>query len=330
MSAKTAGSFLALVTVLALVLLSSPTRAGEEQQSQGKVAVVNGSAITQTDFDMEVNRVEQKLYNAGKFPAEPEIAKIEKQVLESLIDRELLYQESKKRGYKVEEEAVNEQLRTLQERFPSEKEFKNALSRMNLSEAGFKASLQRNMTVESFIDNQFVQNVNVSDQELRAYFDSHPDSFTVPEQVRASHILIKVETQADEAQEAEAHKKIEMVKQRLKKGEDFAALAREFSQGPSSSKGGDLGYLRRGQTVKPFEEAAFGLQPGEVSDVVETRYGYHLIKVTDKTAETSLSFGEVQDRLSQYLKQVKVEKEISDYVEKLKEKANIERLLKLD
>jgi peptidyl-prolyl cis-trans isomerase C len=137
--------------------------------------------------------------------------------------------------------------------------------------------------------------------------------------------LIKVDPEADESRKAEARKKLEMIQKRLRKGEDFAALAKEFSEGPSRGKGGDLGYFRRGQMVKAFEEAAFTLRPGEVSDIVETKFGYHLIKVIDKKPEKTMAYKDVKDRLGDYLKREKVQKEVRLYVEKLKEKAKVER-----
>jgi peptidyl-prolyl cis-trans isomerase C len=100
------------------------------------------------------------------------------------------------------------------------------------------------MAIDQFIASHFAEKVMVSDKEARAYYESHQESFKQPEQVQASHILIKVDPQADESQRAEARKKIEEIKQKLGKGGDFAALAKEFSQCPSSSKGGDLGYYR--------------------------------------------------------------------------------------
>ena len=116
-----------------------------------------------------------------------------------------------------------------------------------------------------------------------------------------------------------------MIKQRLKAGHDFAALAKEFSQGPSSTKGGDLGYFARGQMVTPFEDAAFSLKPGEVSDIVETKFGYHIIKVVDKKPETTISYDEVRERLGLYLKGEKTKKEIRIYVKRLEDNANVER-----
>ena len=141
--------------------------------------------------------------------------------------------------------------------------------------------------------------------------------------MRASHILIKVEPQADETQKARARKTLKTVQQKLQTGEDFGALAKEFSQGPSSSKEGDLGFFSRGQMVKPFEDVAFAMKQGEVSDIVETRFGYHLIKVTDKQPETKLAYADVKEQLGQHLKQQKVQQEISAYVEELKVNAKV-------
>ena len=145
--------------------------------------------------------------------------------------------------------------------------------------------------------------------------------------MKASHILIKVDPKADESQRAEARKKLEAIEQRLKRGEDFSALAKGSSQCPSSAKGGDLGYFQRGQMVKLFEEVAFALKPGEVSGIVETKFGYHLIKVVDKKPETMMAFKDIKDRLAQQLKQREVLKELHQYVSELKKKAKVERFL---
>jgi len=143
----------------------------------------------------------------------------------------------------------------------------------------------------------------------------------------ASHILIKVDSKADASKKAEARKKIEKIQKKVKKGEDFAALAKEFSEGPSGAKGGDLGYFKRGQMVKPFEDVAFALKPVEVSDIVETRFGYHLIKVIDKKPEKVIAFAEVKDKLQQYIKRQKIQGQVNQYIEELKGKAKIDRFL---
>jgi len=327
MEAKQSKWFWVFGAALALALTSSPALAGEKQTPQGKVAVVNGSVINRVDFDREVNRVQQRLSRMGKPLSDSQLSEIKKEVLENLINHELFYQESQKQGITVDEVAINEKVKKLKERFPSEAEFKSALSKANLSEDAIKSQFRRGMAIEQFIDKEFVEKITVSDKESKGYYDSHPDLFKKPEQVRASHILIKVDPGEDESQKVEARKKMEEIQEKAQKGEDFAALAKKFSEGPSSAKGGDLGYFGRGQMVKPFEEKAFALKPGEVSDIVETRFGYHLIKVMEKKPETTIAYEDIKDRLEQDLKREKVRKEVSLYVEKLKEKAKVERFL---
>jgi peptidyl-prolyl cis-trans isomerase C len=320
--------FWKLLIVLTLITLASPAYVGESQSAEQKVAGVNGTVINQAEFDSEMNRVLERLQRTGRFPNDLERSQIKKQVLENLIARELLYQESQKKGIKVDQKEVEAQLTALKGRFPSEVEFKNAMSTMNLTEADLRFQFERDVAIRKLLDDQIGGKSTVSEKESRAYYDSKLESFKKPEQVRASHILIKVDPGADEAKKAEARTKIESLQAKLKKGDDFGALAKEYSEGPSGPKGGDLGFFGRGQMVKPFEETAFSMKPGQVSGMVETRFGYHLIMVTERTPESTLSYEEVKDRLEQYLKQQKDQKAIAAYVETLKGKAKIERFVK--
>jgi len=319
--------FWALATAIILSWIALPALALEKKSSEGPVAVVNGSEITQEDFNRQMSHVQQRLASMGRPLIDSQISEVKKEVLENLINRELLYQESQRKGIMIDEVAINEEVMTLKKRFPSEAEFNNALIQANLSEVAIKAQIKRGMAIQRLIDTHIAQKATVSDQEMKAFYESSPALFKQPEQVRASHILIKVDPEADESKGAEARKKLLTIKEKLEKGEDFAALAQEFSQGPSSAKGGDLGYFKRGQMVQPFEEAAFALRQGEVSDIVETRFGYHLIKVIEKRSETTIPFEDIKDRLQQYLKQEKVQEQVSLCIDELKGKAKVERFL---
>jgi peptidyl-prolyl cis-trans isomerase C len=263
----------------------------------------------------------------GKHLNDSQMPGIKKEVLENLINRELLYQETQQKGIKIDEATVNEQVMTLKKRFPSEAEFKSALTKANLSETVIKAQIARGLAIEQLVGAYVAKTVAVSSQEIKDFYENHPSLFKQPEQVRASHILIKVDPKADEGKRAKAEKKIKEIQQKLQKGEDFATLAKALSEGPSKAKGGDLGYFSRGRMVKSFEEAAFALKPNEVSEIVETKFGYHLIKVVDKKPEMTTAFEDAKDKLSQYLKRQKVQKEVSSYVSELKEKAKVERFL---
>jgi peptidyl-prolyl cis-trans isomerase C len=316
-----------VLTALALAAAASLLTAAEEQVPKDKVAVVNGTVITRLDLERRMADTQRRLSNAGQPLSDSQLAEIKKQALEDLIDRELLYQESQRQGIKVDKAAIDREIEALKSRFPSEAELKKSLARMGLSESAVRLRFLQERAIRELIEKEFGQKVSVADREVKAYYDKYPSFFKEPEKVRARHILIKVDPQADPAEKAGARKKLEKIQQKLRKGEDFADLARKFSQCPSAANGGDLGSFERGQMVKPFEEAAFALNPGDVSDIVETRFGYHLIEVIDRQPETIIPYEDVKDRLARYVKQEKIQKEVRVYAEKLKENANVRRFL---
>ena len=316
-----------IVTVLSIALISISSSAEEKKTSNEKVAVVNGVTITQAALQHELNFHLQRATQRGMQVSETQMVKLKKDVLENLIEREILYQESQKAGIKIEKKAIDEQLSVIKQRFPTEKDYQNALKQMNFSEEDVKMQFKRGLAVKGLIDQQVGQKITVTDEESKAYYEGNPQLFKQPEQVKASHILIKVESNADEKKKGEARQKIIDVQEKLKNGEDFATLAKEYSEGPSSVKGGDLGYFRRGQMVKPFDDTAFTMKPNEVSDIVETRFGYHLIKVYDKKPETVLAYAEIKDKLNERMKQQKTEQDVGKYIDALKKNAKIEKFL---
>lgn len=299
-----------------------------KQPLDEKIAVVNGVIIKRSDFDRDVKRYQRQLSMMGKPLTSSDISSLRQDVFDNLVNAELLYQESQKAGGTVDDASVNQKIESIKKRFPADAEYQDWLTKMNLTEADLTAQIRRAVVIEQFVDKEIVQKISVSEEEMKAFYDSNPTFFKQPEQVKASHILIKVDANADPAQKAEARKKIEGIQQKLKEGADFAELAKEFSECPSAPKGGDLGYFRRGQMVKPFEEAAFALNPGETSDIVETNFGFHIIKVVDKKPEMATPYDGVRkDRIEQRLKQERIQKELGDYVEKLKQNAKIEKYL---
>ena len=322
--------FWALMITLVLACAAWLPAAEENKPASSAVAVVNGSEITRADFDREMKLAGGSLSRRGQASGDVGLSELREKVLDRLITLELLYQESEKKGIKVDKAEVDEHWTALRKRFPGDEEFNSMLNRMNLTEVDVKFQMERTLSIKKFVDAEFAQKVTVSEKEIRAFYDSNQNLFKKPEEVRARHILISVDAKADEAQKVEARKKIENIQQRLRKGEDFSALAKEFSQCPSSARGGDLGYFRRGQMAKPFEEAAFALKPGEVSDIVGTQFGYHIIKVDDKKADSVIAYDEAKDRISQYLKTQKVEEEVDLYAEKLRGKAKIQTFLTKD
>ncbi|MBN1276102.1 MAG: peptidylprolyl isomerase [Deltaproteobacteria bacterium] len=327
---KNKRSFFALLTVSILFSFALPAQSAEKKASEEKVAAVNGSVITVNDFNRDFNLAKERLSQMGSFVSESQLPELKKRVLDNLIDLEVLYQESQKAGIKADEQAVAKQFQSFKSGFPGDAEINEWFKKMNTSETDIKAQITRQMAIYQLIETQVVANIIISDEESMAYYNSHPEISKQSEQVRASHILIKIEPGADESKKAEARKEIEEIQKKVKKGEDFGALAKESSACPSAAKEGDLGYFTRGRMVKPFEDAVFALKPGEVSGIVETQFGYHLIKSVDKKAEMTIPYEDVKKDIETILKREKINKGAVVYIDKLKEKAKIETFLAED
>ncbi|MBU4420482.1 MAG: peptidylprolyl isomerase [Proteobacteria bacterium] len=323
-----AGRFICVIIVaLSLSLSALTVQAENNETSIDKVAIVNGSVITGEEFNRELSQVKQKISQQEIEIASPQLEGIRNEILDNLIDLELLFQESRNNGIKVEKEAIDSQMKSLKQKFPNDAEFENFLSELKLSESNLKLKIKKGIAIQELVETQIAQKIKISDEESKVFYDANPDLFKQPEQVKASHILIKIDKGADEVKKSEATKKIKAIQLKLKKGEDFAALAKEFSECPSKNNGGDLGYFQRGQMVKSFEDVAFALKTEEVSDIVETQFGYHIIKVVDKTPEKTIAYENVKEDLAQHLKQEKTKEEVKIYIQKLREKSKIEKFL---
>jgi peptidyl-prolyl cis-trans isomerase C len=316
-------------TVLAMtvMLVSTLALAEEKKEPAGKAAVVNGVAISKDDFDREMDFYVKRANQRGQQVPEAQMGLMKNQVLDSLIDRELLFQETKKKGINIDPKDVADELQKIKQRYAKPGEFEQLLNDMGLTESDVQNQIERGLAIQQLIDNEVRSKVTIGDEEVKSYYDANPQLFEQPEQVKASHILVKVDANAPQEEKDKARKKIESVQEKAKKGEDFATLAKTYSEGPSGPNGGDLGYFRRGQMVKPFEDAAFNLNPNETSDIVETQFGYHLIKVVDKKPAQKMTYADVKERLSEHLKKQKTDSEAGAYIQSLRGSAKIEKFL---
>lgn len=317
-----------LLAGLTLLFAITPVLAKDKQPALDKVAEVNGFAVSRQAFDAEINSILQRFVNAGQAPTETQLADINKAVLDKLVDGELLYQDSRKKGFTVEGAAVDNELQKLKKQFDNDEEFNKALENWGISEAVFKVELARNLAVQQFIEKEFIDKTIISEDETKTFYDENKSNFKQSDKVKASHILIKVDEKATSSEKEAKRQKLEKIREQIKNGGDFAELAKKFSEGPSNVRGGDLGYFERGQMVNPFEKAAFSMMPGDVSDIVETRFGYHIIKVVDKQYETTLEYPQVKEQIVQFLKEQKLDKDIRNHIASLREKATIKSFLK--
>ncbi len=179
----------------------------------------------------------------------------------------------------------------------------------------------KQILAQAYLEKKLLNQQRVSEEEVKAYYEKHREKYQEPRAVRARHILIEVPQGATPEQEKEALKKAQRLRERILKGEDFAKLAQEYSADPGTKeKGGELGFFTQGQMVKEFEEAAFRLKPGEISEPVRTPFGYHLIQVEEIKEAKQRSFAEVKDRVREDLIQAKEEAALNKALKELAQK----------
>ena len=311
--------------VLALLFSAFPGAAAEAPSQAGQIAQVNDQMLMRQDLDREMKLVSLRLARQGRPVSDDQLKHYEANIRETLINRTLLLQQSKSAGVDVKESLVTKALGEFRAAFDGEMAYARALADIGFSEESLKNQIRDGLAVKALIDDKVTRHISLSDSQVRAFYDENPGLFRQPEQVRASHILIKVPENADPEKKDEALAAIQALKTRIENGEDFAVLAMENSDCPSKAKGGDLGFFGREQMVKPFSDAAFALQPGQMSDVVETRFGYHLVRVTERKEEQTLPFNDVKEAIASRLRQEQEGKKIDAYIEKLKEHADIKR-----
>jgi len=312
-----------IVLTLALALTLPAFAADEKEGGADYVAIVNGTKIPYQSLEQKLNFVKQRYASQGQQLNEQQLDSIKQDIAERMVEKELLYQKSQELGIEVDMDKVDSQINQFKKKFDDEKKYQQQLSQMGYTEDLLRSEIKQNMAIQKLIEEEIASKVALSDKELKKYYKNNTKEFATPAKVKARHILIKSQSDASESDQKEAKEKIEAAQKRLEDGEKFAKVAKDVSEGPSSKKGGDLGFFSKGRMVKGFEDAAFGLEPGEVSDVVKTRFGYHLIKVEDKKPASQKSFEEVKGNLKKKMKNERVKKEMDSYLKNLKKEADI-------
>jgi peptidyl-prolyl cis-trans isomerase C len=185
--------------------------------------------------------------------------------------------------------------------------------------------LKSSFLANEYLKREVIQKITVSEDEVKAYYDANKDEFKIPEMVRARHILFLVEASATDEQKKKVYEKAVETLKEIKEGADFAKLASELSGDPGSkSKGGEIGFVARGKTVKPFEDALFALKPGEVSGVVETKFGYHIIQAEERKDASVEPFDEAKEKIRLKIIQERVKPAVTEFIDKAMKDAKAE------
>jgi len=290
----------------------------------GPVARVNGKDISADEFNQELNKITQG--GARNIP-EDRMAKIRQNIANRLIEEELIRQEVERQGVTVTKEEVDAEFERYKGRFKSEEQFENFLKHGQTTVEEIRTRLERSAALNKLLTK--LGALAVTPEDVQKAYESGIKMYTDPEQVHAQHILIKVAQNAPADQVEAARKKAMEALKRIKKGEDFAAVAKELSDDAvSREKGGDLGFFRRGVMVPKFEEAAFAMKPGEVSkEPVQTPFGFHIIKVLERKEERVKPLDEVREQIETSLKNRNLFKARRELVERLRREAKIENFL---
>ena len=286
-------------------------------------AKVNGVGIKTKTLDAAVSNFIENQKVFGVEVKEEEKVKLREGVLEQMIVTELLYQESKKAKLGNLKDKVKESFEEIKKGFASEDEFKKHFEDRGMLEKDLMNIIRQGIYIETFLEKDIYGSVAISEQEKKEEYEANKDKLNLPEQVRASHILIRFDKDASDEDKKIARAKIDELRKRAASGEDFAELAKENSEDGSAPQGGDLGYFRRGMMVPQFEAVAFSLDTGKISDVVETQFGYHIIKVLDKQDARQLGYEEVESDMSRFLIGQKRDAVLQEFVTGLKENAKI-------
>ena len=286
------------------------------------LARVNGEAVTKSDFDRLVVNME---LSSGPIP----VARRD-EVLRSMLDQLITYtamtQQARTENVAVTETEIEGRI-TEMRRGSSAADFQKALEARKITPEQLRADARLQLAIEKLLEAHVADAAAATDAEARAFYQNNPEKFKQDDRVRASHILLKVDPKAPETTREQARGRMAGLLKRVRGGEDFATVAAKHSQDGSARNGGDLGYFTRPEMVAPFSQAAFALQPGEISDIVTTEYGYHIIKVTERKPATTVPYDEASAQIVEFLTRRKKQERASQFVDEVKKRARIEVLV---
>lgn len=282
------------------------------QQVGNLIAEVNGTGISyqqwQKAFTSFVSRYDSQTLSAI---SDELLASLKNNITEQLVNSTLLYQYAEKQNINVTAADLDREVEEIKSSFSSEQEFNDALRKNNLTLNQLKDNLKRQIRIDKAVQNEY-DKINISDEEIVQYYEENKSAFFQPEKRQISHILVEDEEEA------------ELLRNQLNEGLiEFEQTAKDKSICPSAEQGGDLGYIMRGQMVPEFEEVAFSLEKGQLSSVVKTEYGYHILQCGDIQEEKQLTLDEARDSIKSILAYQKQNESIQSLLAQLKENADI-------
>lgn len=292
-----------------LLLLAGCHRRPAEDPSAAPVAWVNAQVVTRAEFERELGR-SLELADGMSAPAPDQLSALRHTVLQARVDRLLFLQEAARRGLEVAPAEVEKRLQRIRADWPPD-EFEALLAQRHQTLDELRAELGAQLVQERLFHELVYPRVAVTEEEIRAELDAHPDLLQEPEQVHAAQIVVK---ELDQAKE---------IRSKLRDGAKFADLARERSLSADAKEGGDLGWFKRGVMPPQFDTVAFSLGPGQISEVVTTDYGFHVFKVLERRPARKRDLSAVRAEVERRLLRAKQEQAQTEFVSQLRSKADV-------
>ncbi len=322
------------VLVLSSAVLSCHSEPGGDPSEPAEVSIaagaelpdviarVNGTPIDRIEFERAVRAQEQQ---AGQ----PVPLQLRDAVYQSVLDRlvafHLLMQESETREVSVAPEAIDGEIDRIRTKFTSDEEFEAQLATWQTSLDVLREEARKDLVVARVIELEIEPKLSLNESSVRGFYEQHQDQFTEPKAIRASHILIGVPENANDATRTDAQERAQRILAGAQEGTSFAELARTHSEdAATATEGGDLGFVVPGQTVPPFEEALFALQPGSVSDLVRSPFGFHIIQARERRPERVILFAEASGTIRLMLLDREREVLTASFIAELKAASTIE------
>ncbi len=289
------------------------------------LAKVNGESVARGELEVAVRNLEARAQ--APVPAEQR-DQVYRQVLDRIVGYRLLVQEARLRKIDVPAAELESRMQQMRGQFPNEEAFTAALKQRGMTIEKLRQETTDTLAVNALLQKEVEPQVSVQDKEIADFYAKNTGEFKEGEAVHAAHILIRVPENADAAARAKAKAQAESVLKQVTAGKPFGDLAKKFSGDPGSAgNGGDLGFFSKGQMVPAFETAAFALKPGQTSGLVETPFGYHIIKVIETRAAREMTLDQVKDQIKNYLTEQQRSAKSEAFVATLRAKSKVEILL---
>ena len=308
----------------ATALFSNPFPPAPTINPTGTVVTVNGKAIPGSDLEKEIQGIQMQA--ARRMPPEQlaQLApRMQQQAVMNLVSKQLLLQAVVDRKITVGDDEIKKAIDDLLKNAPPGQTLDDALKQANITMKQFTEQMAEGLSIQKLMADE-TKKAAVTEGDVKSFYEKNPEQFKRPETVSARHILIKTEATDDDAKKAAAKKKAEGVRERLLKGEDFAKVCAEVTDDPGSkSTGGLYENFPRGQMVPQFDSAAFTQKPGEIGPLVETQFGFHIIKVEKHNEAGKVDFAEVKEKLQMFLENQKKQEAAQKFIKTLRDAAKV-------